>query len=136
MPGISVFSPTFLASFLTAFGGLGMIFSRVPATASVWLSFPLAALCGVSIAGLVLVTFNKVFRITQGSSEGRVRNLIGLNATVITPIAPGGVGEIAYVQGGTRYTAPARSQESCPIASGSTVCIVRVTPTEFYVAWV
>lgn len=113
-----------------------MIFSRVPATASVWLSFPLAALCGVSIAGLVLVTFNKVFRITQGSSEGRVRNLIGLNATVITPIAPGGVGEIAYVQGGTRYTAPARSQESCPIASGSTVCIVRVTPTEFYVAWV
>ena len=29
---------------------------------------------------------------------------------MITPIPPSGVGEIAYVQGGTRYTAPARTR--------------------------
>ena len=29
MPGISIFSPTIMASFVTAFGGFGLIFSRI-----------------------------------------------------------------------------------------------------------
>jgi hypothetical protein len=32
MRGFSAFSPTVIASFVTAFGGLGMIFSRIEAT--------------------------------------------------------------------------------------------------------
>ena len=32
MPGISPFSPTIIASFVTAFGGFGMIFSQIEAT--------------------------------------------------------------------------------------------------------
>src|ERR1041384_2066201 len=50
MPGISIFSPTVVASFVTAFGGLGIIFSRIQATSAPWISAPLSALGGVAIA--------------------------------------------------------------------------------------
>ena len=116
-------------------GGFGLIFTRIASTNSPWLSVPLALAGGLLTAGTVFVVFNKIFRATQSSSEGTVRDLVGQSATVITPIGPGKVGEIAYVQGGTRYTAPARSEGPEAIASGATVCIVRVTTTEFYVAW-
>src|ERR1051326_8293446 len=41
MPGFSAFSPTIVASFVTAFGGFGMIFSKIEATRSPWVSAPL-----------------------------------------------------------------------------------------------
>src|SRR5437867_11428645 len=65
MPGLSPFSPTTIASFITAFGGLGLIFSRIEATKRVWISAPLAALGGLVIAGGVFLIFNKVFSKTQ-----------------------------------------------------------------------
>ena len=80
-----------------------------------------------------MMIFNKIFHATQSSSEGQVHLLIGHSATVITPISPGGVGEIAYVQAGTRYTAPARTESAEPIAAGATVWIVRISGTQFFV---
>src|ERR1039457_4343744 len=62
MPGISFFSPTVLASFVTAFGAFGLVFSKIKSTSSVWLSAPLALLCGAAIAGLTLWFFNAVFQ--------------------------------------------------------------------------
>jgi hypothetical protein len=59
--------------------------------------------------------------------------LVGSDATIITPIPQGGVGEIAYVQGGTRYTAPARSESGAAIGNGQTVRIHRIVGTQFYV---
>ena len=63
----------------------------------------------------------------------RLVGLVGLSATVITPIPQQGVGEIAYVQGGARYTAPARSESGAAIGSGQTVKIHRIVGTQFYV---
>ena len=57
-----------------------------------------------------------------------------VTATVITPIPAGGVGEIAYVQAGSRYSAPARAEDSTAFSSGATVKITRVIGTQFYVA--
>ena len=135
MPGLSPFSPTTIAAFITAFGGLGLIFSRIEATKRVWISAPLAALGGLAIAGGVFFIFNKVFSKTQSSSESRVATLVGLQATVITPIPQHGVGEIAYIQAGSRYTAPARTETGAAVANGMTVKITRVAGgTQFYVA--
>ena len=64
----------------------------------------------------------------------RVADLVGQAATVITPVAADGVGEIAYVQAGTRYSAPARAEGGAAFASGATVKITRVVGTQFYVA--
>jgi hypothetical protein len=133
MPGVSPFSPTTIASFITAFGGFGMIFSKIGATRSPWISAPLSALAGLVIAGGVFLMFNKIFSKTQSSSESRVATLVGISATIITPIPQHGVGEIAYVQGGSRYTAPARSESGAAISNGQTVKINRVVGTQFYV---
>src|SRR5438093_9446246 len=84
MPGLSPFSPTTIASFITAFGGLGLIFSRIEATKRVWISAPLAALGGLVIAGGVFLMFNKDFSKTQSSSADRVATLVGVQVTVIT----------------------------------------------------
>jgi membrane-bound ClpP family serine protease len=133
MPGISFFSPTVLASFITAFGAFGLIFTRIPATNSVWISAPLAALGGAAVAGGVFLMFNAMFKSTQSSSESRQSTLVGLAASIITPIPENGVGEIAYVQGGTRYTAPAREDKGRPVANGRAVKICRIVGNQFYV---
>lgn len=131
--GFAAVSPTTIMAFITAFGGLGMIFNTIPATHSVWISSPLSAAGALGFAALVFMMFGALFRKTQCSSEGKVSDLLGTPATVITPITNNGVGEIAYVQSGTRYTAPAREISGRPVPSGQTVTIVRLVGSQFFV---
>jgi membrane protein implicated in regulation of membrane protease activity len=133
VPGITFFSPTVLASFITAFGAFGMIFSEIPLTSSIWASLPLSFVGAVLIAVVVLWLFNAMFRVTQSSSEGRVGQLIGQTAAIISPIPANGVGEISYVQSGSRYTAPARNEKGRAIPNGKTVKITRIVGTQFFV---
>ena len=135
MPGVSVLSPTIIASFITAFGGLGIIFSQFPATKSPIISAPLAVLGGMVIAGSVLALLRRLFSHTQSSSESKVATLAGMTATIISPIPVNGVGEIAYVQAGKRYTAPARLEKGdTALGNGKLVRITRVVGSQFYVA--
>jgi len=133
MPGISIFSPTIIAAFITAFGGFGLIFMEIPATSKPLVSAPLAVISAALVASALYRFLNMVFTHTQGSSESRVAELVGAEASVITPIPENGVGEIAYVVGGTRYTAPARVDNGIPIPNGRSVIIRRVVGTQFYV---
>jgi len=133
MPGVSAFSPAVIASFVTAFGGLGVIFSQIPATRTVWISAPLAILGGFLIALGVLSLLRTLFNKTQSSSESKVGSLVGQVATILTPIPENGVGEIVYVQAGTRYTAPARAENGLPIIAGRSVKITRTVGSQFYV---
>lgn len=133
VPGISFFSPTVLASYMTAFGAFGLIFSKIEATSSVWASAPLSLVGGGIVAAGVFWLFNIMFKKTQSSSESRVATLVGLTASIATPIPTNGVGEIAYIQGGSRYTAPARSEGGVAINAGQPVKITRIIGTQFYV---
>jgi len=133
MPGISVFSPTVMASFVTAFGGFGLIFTQFPATSRTVISAPLSIFCALVVAGGLYKFLALVFRSTQSSSESRVGNLAGTEANVVSPIPASGVGEIAYVVGGSRYTAPARVENGKAVAAGQSVKITRVVGTQFYV---
>src|ERR1041385_4460273 len=133
VPGISLFSPLVMACFVTAFGGFGIVFSGFKPTENVWISAPLSIAGAFCFAFLVLLVFNAVFSRTQSSSESQVGTLTGLTASIITPIPDQGVGEIAYVQGGTRYTAPARSESGVAIPGGQAVKIIRIAGTQFYV---
>ena len=134
MPGVSALSPTIIASFVTAFGGFGVILSQFEATKPPLISGPLAMLGGFVIAGCVLWLLRGIFSHTQSSSESKVASLVGQTATVITPIPANGVGEIAYVQAGTRYTAPARLENAATtVGNGGLVRISRVVGSQFYV---
>jgi len=132
-PGVSVFSPTVIASFITSFGAIGFILTRIQATESPWVNAPLAVLGAAGLAAGILLLLRSVVSHTQSSSESHVGTLAGTVATIITPIPAGGVGEIAYVQGGTRYTAPAREETGQPVASGHPVTITRIVGSQFFV---
>lgn len=132
-PGLSFFSPTVLASFVTAFGAFGIVFSNIASTSNVWASAPLSAISGGIVAWVVFLIFNSLFKRTQSSSESHISEMPGMTASIITPIPPNGVGEIAYVQGGSRYTAPARTESGVAIGAGKNVRISRVVGTQFYV---
>jgi len=133
VPGVSFFSPTVLSCFVTAFGACGIILSRIKATDHVWISAPISAVAGFLMAGLAFLLFNWMFKQTQSSSESRIGTVTGLTASIVTPIPENGVGEIAYVQSGARYTAPARTENGTPIAAGKAVRITRIVGTQFYV---
>jgi membrane protein implicated in regulation of membrane protease activity len=133
IPGISFFSPTVLSCFVTAFGACGLILSRIEATKSVWISAPISAMAGLIMATLAFLLFNWMFQKTQSSSEVRVASLVGQTASIITPIPANGVGEIAYVQGGTRYTAPARTETGTSVAAGKPVRITRIVGSQYFV---
>jgi membrane protein implicated in regulation of membrane protease activity len=133
VPGISFFSPTVLSCFVTAFGACGLILSRVESTRSVWISAPISAVAGLTMALLAFALFNYMFKQTQSSSESRVASLLGQTASIVTPIPENGVGEIAYIQGGSRYTAPARTETGSPVAAGKPVRITRIVGTQYYV---
>jgi hypothetical protein len=133
MPGISIFSPTIVSSFITAFGGFGIIFSEIPAMRSPMLSAPLAIVVAFLIASLMYKALAVLFRHTQGSSEPHVADLVGVEASVISPIPENGVGEIAYVICGSRFTAPARVENGTAIAGGRSVVIKRVVGSQFFV---
>jgi len=133
VPGISFFSPTVLACFVTAFGACGLALSRIEATRSPWISAPISSVAGVGMASIAFFIFNWMFKQAQGSSESKVASLVGQAASVISPIPANGVGEIAYVQGGSRYTAPARTESGTPVPAGKPVRITRVIGTQYYV---
>lgn len=132
-PGISFFSPTVIACFVTAFGAVGLILTRIDATRSVWISAPISMVAGFIIASGVLWLFNTIFSKTESSSESRVATLIGHTAAIVTPIPENGVGEISYVQSGSRYTAAARAERGVMIAAGKTVKITRIVGSQFFV---
>ena len=133
MPGISIFSPTIIASFITAFGAFGLIFTEFEPTKKVIISAPLSLISAMAVAGVLVVFLRSVFSHTQSSSESHVARLTGTSASVVSPIPENGVGEIAYVVSDTRYTAPARSANGAAIPNGKLVTITRVVGTQFYV---
>jgi hypothetical protein len=132
MPGFEPVGPTTIATFITAFGGLGMVANQSDSLHRY--SWVFAGAGALAIAAVVGWGFATVFRWAQGSSEGRIAEINGVIATVITPIPAGGVGEIAYVQAGSRYSAPARTEDGTAFPNGATVKITRVVGTQFYVA--
>jgi membrane protein implicated in regulation of membrane protease activity len=133
MPGISALSPTVIACFVTSFGGLGIIFHEIPATRNAWISAPLAVIGGICLSAAVLWVLRQLFSKTQSSSESRIVEAIGIIGHVITPIPENGVGEIAYVQGGSRYTAPAREEKGQAVPNGHAVKVIRIIGSQFYV---
>ncbi|MBU1319485.1 MAG: NfeD family protein [candidate division Zixibacteria bacterium] len=125
-------SPVVIATFITAFGAGGIVgieglkWSALQSTS-------LAVGSGLLIAGLVYGVLNAVYKRTQGSSEAKADDLIGMTAEVITPISKEGTGELAYVVRGARFTGAARSVDNEKIDKNSLVEIVRVVGSTMYV---
>jgi membrane protein implicated in regulation of membrane protease activity len=131
-PAISPLSPAVLATFVTTFGGVGVITTGMFHFPLI-LSLPVAAAAGGGLAAVMFVVFYRVFMSVQASSEATVAGAIGLEAEVTVAIPSDGIGEIAYVSRGGRLTAPARSEAKADIARHSSVRISKVIGNTYYV---
>ena len=127
----SPLSPVVVATFVCSFGGVGLVGTQLFHLG--YFSLLLPTPTGLVLAGLVFLFFNKVFSLTQSSSEARVAFLVGKEAEVIVAVPAEGLGEIAYSSKGARYNASARSSTGKPIPKNSLVTIDRVVGTTFYV---
>ena len=113
-----------IAMFLTWFGAVGFILnkeSRVGPLVTV-----LTAVTVGFIGAVIILLFVNKF-LMKGDTTMRASDyyLPGTLARVTSAIREGGAGEIVYVQGGTRKTAGARSDEEQAHPLGQEVVIVR-----------
>lgn len=125
-------SPITLATFITTFGGSGIVYMKVlnlPPVAHMPASAATSAVLALSVAWLLF----KLFKATGASSEAKIDELVGLEAEVITSIPAEGVGEIAYIAREARYNAPARSVDGKPVPARGIVKITKILGGTFVV---
>ena len=118
-------SPITVASFVTAFGAFGLIALGLFNVSAQW-SLAWAAGGGLVVAVIAHFAFGYFLIAPQGSSEVKLRDIVGAVAEVITPIPADSVGEVAFVAQGGRMTYTAKSATGTPIARGTTVVIEKV----------
>jgi membrane protein implicated in regulation of membrane protease activity len=114
------FSPLALATLFGALGAWGLIVQQgfgASDSVSLTIAVPAAVVTAylVTYAGWRLVTGS------QGSSQIRNTDLQGADAEVITPIPAGGIGEVAAMVGGQRFSGPAREADGKEIPRGAHV---------------
>jgi hypothetical protein len=123
--GVSPLTPITIASFVTSFGGLGLISTqllRIPDAFSLFF----AGIGAACIAAGMFLFYLKVLVAGEGSSEIRWSDISGKAAEVIIPIPKNGVGQVAFVARGSRATWGARSADGKPIPRGTLVIIQQV----------
>jgi len=129
---MSPLSPTVVATFLTGFGGGGMLANSY-FLLSRGKGVLVAILCGALLSGGTFLVLSLLFRKTQAGSEFSLDDMVGRVVQVITPIPAGGTGEVAIVAKGTRVNGPARSVDGTAIGRNAPVTIESVVGNVYYV---
>jgi len=129
---VSPLSPTVISTFLTGFGGGGLLansYFQMPIGKGV----VVALLTGALLSGGTFAALSLLFKQTQAGSEFMTQDMVGKTVQVITPIPENGTGEIAFVVKGTRVNGSARTQDGKPISRNAVVTIVQVVGNVYYV---
>jgi membrane protein implicated in regulation of membrane protease activity len=124
--GVSALSPMTIASFVTSFGGLGLIATQLLAIRDT-LSLVFAAVGATLISAGMFFFYSQVLVAGQGSSAVQLGGIKGKQAEIIIPVPKNGLGQVAFVTQGTRTTWSARSADGEPIPRGTIVTIQAVT---------
>ena len=129
--GVSPFKPMIIATFLTIFGGIGLLLSPH------WLwifSVPMALLAGFLSAFLLFRLVYVPLHKLQSKGVVEKQGLVGLTATITESIPEGGFGKIKYVTAdGNSYSAPAKSEDGNALPRGTDVQIMYIERNAFFV---
>lgn len=120
--GPSPFNPLVIASAITAFGAVGLAAMKGFGMSGLMSTIVALAFAGAIGAGIFFGIVKFMYG-SQSNSMFSTDDLIGTDAEIFTPIPQKGLGEIAYVTNGIRYTMSARSLEGGDIHRGSAVVI-------------
>jgi membrane-bound ClpP family serine protease len=129
---LSPLSPTVISTFLTGFGGGGLV-AHSYLGLSVGKGVLTAILTGILLSGGTYTILLVMFRNTQAGAEYSIDDMVGRVVEVITPIPENGTGEIAFVVKGTRANGPARSLDGKAISRGAYIVIEKVVGNIYYV---
>lgn len=116
------FSPLALATLFGALGGFGLI-ATYGFGAGDGMSLAIAGPAALATSYAVTYGAWRVMRSSSGSSQIRAQELAGAVGEVVTPIPAGGLGEVAAVVRGQRFTAPAREASGGALARGTMVTV-------------
>lgn len=125
-------SPVTLSMFVASFGAAGLIFMKA-------LGWPFAghvggALLAATALGLATATLlYKLFKATSAGSAPDGSEAVGQDAEVTLAIPHAGLGEIAYVIRGSRFTSPARCADGKELPASTPVKIVQLVGTTYLV---
>jgi hypothetical protein len=120
--GLPSLSPITVSSFVTAFGGCGLIALGLLNTTPAW-SLAWATGGGLVLAIIAHFAFGYLLLGPQGSSNVQRSDILGAVGQVTTPIPVDSLGEVAFIAQGGRISAPAKSATGAAIARGTTVVI-------------
>lgn len=123
---LRIFSPVSLATFMAVFGATGLI-ATIGFDVDPRLSLLIAGVVAAAFSLLVAYLYGRVLVEMHGSTDIRQKDMIGIDAMVITPIPVNGLGEVMFEVNSERITRPARSIDNGAIARGTSVVIDQVT---------
>ncbi len=130
---LSPLSPITVATFVTTFGGVGVLALRVfdvdPRLSLLW-----AVVSGLGTAGLMYAFVSQFLVRSQASSEIQRKDLLGMEAEVTVPIGESSPGQITYVTKVGRMSSIARSADGSAIPRGQLVKIVRTVGPQVLVS--
>ncbi len=129
---LPVFSPLVMACFLATFGGTGMLYRKLLGD-NPWLHAPLAAVSALALGFAIAFGIWKLTTTFSSHQNARASDVLATMAEVSVTVPAQGMGEIAYVSGGTRQTLSARSADGKEHKQGGSVKVFRLTEG---VAWV
>jgi membrane protein implicated in regulation of membrane protease activity len=116
-------SPITIATFITTFGGVGLIVNNLTSLLPV-LGLLISTASGLALSSALFLLFARVLMATQGSTAVQIGELAGQAGEVTAPIPEGKVGEVVFVARGTRMRSPARSADGRAIPRGTMVEIM------------
>ena len=128
--GASFMKPTVLATFLTVFGGAGLIAeSRTIAVVAVGIAALSAFAMSFLLYRFVVVPLYRA----QNTSTIERQSLIGYSALVTEKMSQSQYGRISFNVNGSRHSAPAKSEDGGEINRGESVEIVYIDKNTYYV---
>ncbi|MBU5591487.1 NfeD family protein [Clostridium sp. MSJ-4] len=128
-PFASLMKPAVIASFLTVFGGMGLIGTKRGWKYTILIAVVLGIVVAFSIWKFVIVNLAKA----ENTSSIKREELIGVEASVIEAILEGKVGSITYVVNGNKYSSPARNIKGTRLDKGEKVIIIEIKESTFFV---
>lgn len=123
--------PITIFSFLTVFGGIGLIGTQknfYPIAV-----FAIAFAAGIIVSTLIYKCIVVPLYKAQNTSAVSQNTLIGMKASVVSPILENGFGTICYVVNGIRHNAPAQHVNKKAVSQGQEVIIYLIKENVFYV---
>jgi membrane protein implicated in regulation of membrane protease activity len=119
-----IFNSASMMVFLAWFGGVGYLLTTRSRLVSVAV-LGIATAAGLAGAALITTFLVKVLDSPDAALEDIDYQMVGAVGRVNIAIRPNGTGEIIYVQGGTRRSAGARSDNGGALEKGAEVVVTR-----------